>query len=270
MGVRLLRGRAITAADRADAPPVAVINETMARQYWPGEPALGRRFRFNGPTAPWIEVVGVVADEKHAGLGVPVNRKWYRPHAQWSQSGASPIRAMTLVVRSNADPVGLVRPVRDALRALDPRLAVSEVRTLDEVVGASVARQRFTMLLLSVFAAIALALAAVGVYGVMSYWVSERTREIGIRMALGATQEQVTTLVVREGLAPVLAGVAGGGLAALGLAGVMRGLLYGVAPRDPVTFVGVALALVAVAVAASWVPARRAAQLPPVEALRHE
>jgi predicted lysophospholipase L1 biosynthesis ABC-type transport system permease subunit len=245
-----------------------VVNETMARQYWPGEPALGRRFRFNGPTTPWLEVVGVVADEKHAGLGAPVNRKWYRPHAQWSQSSRNPIRAMTLVLRTDGDPVSLVRPARDAIRGLDPRLAVSEVRTLEDVVGASVSRQRFTMLLLAIFAAIALVLAAVGVYGVMSYWVSERTREIGIRMALGATQRQVTALVVREGLVPVVAGVAAGGVVALGVAGVMRGLLYGVAPRDPATFVGVGLALVAAAVAASWLPARRAARLPPVEALR--
>ncbi len=270
MGVRVLRGRAITDADRADGPPVVVINETMARQYWPGEQPLGRRFRFNGPTAPWIEVVGVVADEKHVGLGAPVNRKWYRPHAQWSQSSSNPIRAMTLVMRTDGDPVSLVRPAREAIRSLDPRLAVSEVRTLEEVIGASVSRQRFTMLLLAIFAAIALVLAAVGVYGVMSYWVSERTREIGIRMALGATQRQVTALVVREGLVPVLAGVAAGGVVALSLAGVMRGLLYGVAPRDPVTFVGVGVALVAVSVAASWLPARRAALLPPVEALRYD
>lgn len=270
MGVRLASGRILTDADRQDAPPVAVINETMAKQYWPDGSALGRRFRINGPTAPWIEIVGVVADEKHTGLGAAVNRKWYRPHAQWTQSNTTPIRSMTLVIRTGGDPVSLARPARQTVRDLDPRLAVSEVRTLDDVVGASVARQRFTMLLLVVFAATALVLAAVGVYGVMSYWVSERTREIGIRMALGATQAQVTALVVREGLIPVVIGLAGGGLVALAVAGVMRGLLYGVAPRDPLTFVGVSLALVIVAVTASWLPARRAALLPPVEALRYE
>ena len=270
MQARIVSGRAFTNADRAGALPVAVVNETMAKEYWPNESALGKRFRFNGPTAPWIEIVGVVADEKHRSLGSAVNRKFYRPHAQWTQSGSSAIRSMTLVIRTAGDPVMLVRPAREAIRALDPRLAVSEVRTLNDVVDASVARQRFTMTLLAVFAAIALVLAAVGVYGVMSYWVSERTREIGIRMALGATQQQVTALVVREGLMPVLIGVAAGGGTALALAGVMRGLLFGVAPRDPVTFGGVTLALVAVAVAASWIPAKRAAGLPPVEALRSE
>lgn len=270
MRVRLLSGRLLTDADRFDALPVAVINETMRRHYWPGGDALGKRFRLNGPDAPWIEIVGVVADEKHAALGAPVNRKWYRPHAQWTQSNTSPIRAMTLVVRSAGEPRALVGVVREAVRSLDRTLPVSEVRTLEEVLGQSIARQRLTMLLLAIFGGVALLLAAVGVYGVMAYWVVERTHEIGIRMALGATGGHVATLVVGQALRPAVLGIlAGGGLAVV-TTRLIRGLLFGVAPHDPVTFAAVPLLLVAVALIASWVPARRAAGLEPVIALREE
>jgi predicted permease len=270
MRVRLLSGRLLSEADRFDAVPVAVINETMQRHYWPAGDALGKRFRLGGPDAPWIEIVGVVADEKHAGLGAAVNRKWYRPHAQWTQSGTLPIRAMTLVVRSAGDPGALLGPVREAVRSLDPTLPISEVRTLEEVVDASIARQRFTMLLLGLFGAIAVVLAAVGVYGVMAYWVVERTHEIGVRMALGASGVDVAKLVVGQALRPAALGIlAGGGLAILATR-LIRGLLFGVAPHDPVTFTVAPALLVAVALAASWIPARRAAGLEPVIALREE
>jgi putative ABC transport system permease protein len=270
MGVRLLAGRLLSDGDHFDAPPVAVINETMARQYWPNGSALGQRFRLNGPDAPWIQIVGVVRDEKHAGLGAAVNRKWYRPHAQWTQSLTSPIRGMTLVIRTAGDPLALVGSVREAVRAVDANLPVAEVRTLEDVVERSVARQRFTMLLLGVFAAVALTLGAVGVYGVMASWVTERTHEIGIRLALGATRGEVAALVVRQALRPAAAGVLVGGGAALALTGLLRNLLYGVAPRDPVTFAAAPVLLGVVALAASWIPARRAAGLDPVGALRRE
>ena len=270
MRVRLLSGRLLTDADRFDALPVAVINETMQRQYWPGGDALGKRFRLNGPEAPWIEIVGVVADEKHAGLGTAVNRKWYRPHAQWTQSNTSPIRAMTLVVRAAGEPRALVDPVREAIRSLDQTLPVSEVRTLEDVLGQSIARQRFTMLLLTIFGGIALLLAAVGVYGVMAYWVVERTHEIGVRMALGATGGHVAKLVVGQALRPAALGILAGGGLAIVATRLIRGLLFGVAPHDPVTFAAVPALLVGVAFLASWVPARRAAGLEPVIALREE
>jgi predicted permease len=270
MGSRLIAGRDITEGDNFDALPVAVINETMARQYWPDESPLGQRFRLNGPTAPWIEIVGVVRDEKHAGLGSSVNRKWYRPHAQWTQSNTGPIRGMTLVVRTAGDPTGLVRGVREAVRSVDPSLPMADVQTLDDVVSRSVARQRFTMLLLGIFAAVALTLGAVGVYGVMASWVTERTQEIGVRMALGATRAGVAGLVVRQALAPALTGTLIGGAVALLLTRWLRDLLYGVAPRDPVTFVAAPLILILVALGASWLPARRAAALDPVGALRRD
>jgi putative ABC transport system permease protein len=270
MGVRLLAGRLLSDGDHFDAPPVAVINQTMARQYWPDGSALGQRFRLNGPDAPWIEIVGVVRDEKHLGLGAAVNRKWYRPHAQWTQSGTTPIRGMTLVARTAGDPLALVPGVREAVRAVDPGLPVAEVRTLEDVVGQSVARQRFTMLLLGVFAAVALTLGAVGVYGVMASWVTERTHEIGVRMALGATRREVAGLVVRQALAPAGIGALAGGAAALLLTRLLQDLLYGVPPHDPLTFVAAPILLALVAVGASWLPARRAAGLDPVAALRRE
>jgi putative ABC transport system permease protein len=270
MGVRLVAGRLLSDADHFDAPPVAVINETMARQYWPEGTALGQRFRLNGPDAPWIEIVGVVRDEKHAGLGSPVNRKWYRPHVQWPQSLTNPVRGMTLVVRTSGDPATLIRGVREAVRTVDPNLPVAEVRALDDVVGQSVARQRFTMMLLGIFAAVALALGAVGVYGVMASWVTERTHEIGVRLALGATRGEVTALVVGQGLTAAAVGTLVGGGTALLLTRLVRGLLYGVSPHDPVTFLAAPAALLLVALAASWLPARRAAALDPVGALRRE
>jgi putative ABC transport system permease protein len=270
MGVRLIEGRTFSQSDGFDARPVAIINQTMARQYWPDGSALGRRFRLNGPDAPWIEIVGVVRDEKHAGLAASVNRKWYRPHAQWTQSLTSPIRGMTLVVRTAGPPLALVRGVREAVRAVDPGLPVAEVRTLDAVVDQSIARQRFTMLLLGGFAAVALTLGAVGVYGVVASWVTERTQEIGVRMALGATRAQVTALVVQQALVPTGAGALAGGAAGLVLTRLLRDLLYGVGPDDPLTFTAAALGLALVAVGASWLPARRAAGVDPVGALRRE
>jgi putative ABC transport system permease protein len=270
MRVRLLEGRVIGPQDSRDAPPVAVINQTMAQQYWPAGDAIGKRFRIGSPETPWIEIVGIVADERHAALNAAMNRRWFRPHAQWTQTQTNPIRGMTLVVRTTDDPIRLAAPVRQVIRDLDANLPVAEVRTLETVVRESIGRQRFTMLLLAVFAGSALLLAAIGVYGVMAFWVTERTREIGVRMALGATRSEVAGMVVRQALTPALWGIVAGGLTGLALTRLVSGLLFGVPPHDPVTFAAAPVLLLSIALLAAWLPARRAARQDPVKALHYE
>ena len=270
MRVRLIEGRLISLDDTKDAPPIAVINETMAAQYWPDGDALGKRFRIGSPETPWIEIVGVVRDERSAALNAPVNRRWFRPHAQWSQTQGNAIRGMTLVIRTAGDPLALAAPVRQVIREMDANLPVAEVRTLESVLRDSIGRQRFTMLLLAVFAGSALLLAAIGVYGVMAFWVTERTREIGVRMALGATRGEVAGLVVRQALKPAAIGIVVGGLTGLALTRLVSGLLYGVPPHDPLTFGVAPVLLLSIALLAAWLPARRAARQDPVKALHYE
>ena len=272
MGERLIRGRAITSADRADTMLVALINEQMARLYWQGRDPIGGRLRLGGSNSarPWVTVVGVVADVRHNGITDVVKEKFYIPHSQWDKSTGNPIRSMSLVIKVNGEPSSLTSPVRQVIREMDPGLPVADVRTMDDVVAATLSAPRFTGMLLGVFAALALALSAIGIYGVLSYVVSRRTREIGIRVAIGAGRAQVMRLVLGTGLGLSLAGVAAGLALAAWASRIMTTLLHEVRPGDPATFAAVAVVLTAVALAASLIPAWRATRLDPVMALKNE
>jgi predicted permease len=272
MGSRLLRGRWFTSADTERTQPVTVINETMARTYWKNpEDAVGGRIRVGNMKNPWAVVIGMVADERHNGVTGVVKEKFYVPHAQWHvATGGNLIRGGFLVVRTAGDPMGLAGAVRSEVRALDPNIPVANIRPMTEVVAASLATPRLTGFLMGTFAAIALTLAAVGIYGVLSYLVARRTHEIGIRLAVGADRSQVLMLVLKQGLTLAGSGIAVGILAAFLLTRLMQSLLYQVRPSDPVTFGVVTVALLVVALLASALPAYRATRVSPIIALRTE
>ncbi len=261
MSIRLASGRFFTDVDRAGAPPVAIVNETMARSYWPGQSPIGRRVTFTG-TRDAREIVGVIRDVRHWGLGLPVNPEMYVPLAQF------PAQAMTFVVSTQGNPSALAGAVREQLRSFDPNLPLSNVRPMTEVAARSVVPHRAAMLLLAIFGGLALVLAAAGIYGVMAHLVALRSSEIGLRMTLGATPSELMRAVLKEGLLQTVIGLTLGlGAAAI----VMRGfqsMLYEISPTDPFTLAAVAMILVATAVAASAIPARRAMRVDPVQALR--
>jgi putative ABC transport system permease protein len=263
MGTRLVRGRDFGERDDENAPPVAIVNEEFAHRFWPGEDPLGRRFRQGGPEAPLLEVVGVVEDGKYAGLNEEPQRYVVRPLAQ-AYTGTN-----TLVLRTDGDVKGILALVRGEVRQLDQHLPVSG-KTLEERLAMPLLPVRLGAILLGGFGLLALALAAVGIYGVMSYAVSRRTREIGIRMALGARASDVLRLTLRQGMMPVLVGVALGLAAALGLTRLAGSLLFGVSASDPLTYAGVAVLLTAVALLACYIPANRAAKVDPLVALRND
>ncbi len=272
MGTRLLGGRWFASSDTTGSQPVMVVNETMARTYWPDGQALGGRVRVGGnPDRPKAVVVGIVADERHNGVTAATKEKFYVPHSQWHVvTNGSLIRNAFIVVRTTGDPLTAAGPVRAAVRRMDPSLPVASVRPMREVVAAALATPRLTGFLLGAFAAIALTLAVVGLYGVLSYVVARRTHEIGIRLAMGASRGHVLTMVLTHGLSLAAAGIALGLAAAAGVARLMSGLLYDVQPSDPLTFVAVPLALLAVAALASLLPALRAVGVSPTLALRME
>ncbi|HSF16006.1 MAG TPA: ABC transporter permease [Vicinamibacteria bacterium] len=270
MGVQLVDGRSIGRNDRAETLQVVVINQTMADLYWPSESAIGKRFRMGGPERPWITIVGIVRDERQNEINEIVKEKFYRPMAQFHLSSGSSTRAMTLVVKTAADSGGVLAPIRETIRSLDPNVPVYDVQTMEDVVAASVSEPRFTLMLLGLFAGVSLILASVGIYGVLSYLVGQRIHEIGIRMALGAGAGTVLRMVLKQAALLALAGMALGVTLALGLTRLMTGLLYGVRPTDPLTFLGIVVVLVTVALVASYAPARRAARVDPMRALRME
>jgi putative ABC transport system permease protein len=268
---RLVRGRLLGRADDENAPDVAVINEAMARRYWAGQDPVGRRFRIGPPSRPWVEVIGIVGDVRHNGITGTVKAKFYRPYSQFHRSrGGNATRDLALVVRTDGDPLRLAAPIREAVRGLDPSVPVSRVRTLDAVVSGSIATPRLASIVLGLFAALAVLLCAVGVYGVLAMGVAERRQEIGVRMALGARAGNVSRLVLGEGLAAVGSGLALGLVAAALLSRFLGGLLHDVRPLDPSTYLAVAFALAAVALVAGLVPALRAARTDPAIALRNE
>ena len=273
MGIPLLRGRPFDDRDRAGAPLVVIVSDAMARRYWPGEDAMGKRITFNsgiprdaqrevgGPGSR--EVVGVVGDVKHLGLDEALTPFFYTPHMQQPS-----YHTMTLVVRAVGEPAALASAVRHELAQVDRNVPLSDVRTLDAMLGRVSAAPRLRTLLVGGFAVLAVVLALVGVYGVVGYVVSQRTREIGVRLALGARGGEVLGMLVRQGMGPVLAGVAVGIAAAVVASRLLGGMLFGVAPTDVATYAGAAALLAAAALVATIVPALRATRIDPVAALR--
>jgi putative ABC transport system permease protein len=266
MGIPLLQGRAFTAQDTRDSPRVAIVNETFVKRYFPNEDPIGKRFTFGdgGPNARWIAIVGVVRDTKRQGVDQPIRIESWMPLAQ------SPAGSMDVVLRTTGDPLALSNSAREAVWSLDRDLPIPRIQTMEQNLSARVAQRRLNMLLLGLFASVALILAAVGIYGVMSYAVTQRTNEIGIRMALGAQTGDVVGLVLRHGMALTLVGVAIGLIATFMLTRLMASLLFGVSATDPITFAAIAALLIGVALVACWIPARRATRVDPMVALRCE
>ena len=266
MGIPLREGRTFTATDNLTAPPVVIINENMARHIWPNESAVGKRFKYGrqDSDAPLMTVVGVVADMRRTGFDSPVRYETFRPHTQRA------VGFLTLVVRTAGDPLQLVPAVRAQIKAIDAEQPVFEVASMDQLLGSMVAQRRFSMALLGTFAGLALVLGVVGVYGVTSYLVAQRTREVGVRLALGAQPGQVVGMVVRQGMVVAAAGLVVGLLGAVAATRLMTGLLYGVSPHDVWTLAAVTVVIGLATLAANWVPALRAAHVDPLTALRSE
>jgi putative ABC transport system permease protein len=258
--IPLAEGRDIGERDRQRR--VAVISAGLARKVWPGQDALGRKLS-NGSDEP-MEVVGITPDIRSTSLDQEPVNLLYLPYWQKPQTAGS------LLVRTAMDPAAMATTLRRAVWEVDPEVPIPQIRTLEQVMAESVAQRRFQVLLIGLFAAAALALAAIGTYGVVAYTVSRRRAELGIRMALGASGSDVLAMVLRQGMTPVLAGLAGGASAALALGSYLASLLFEVSPRDPAAFAAAGAVLLAVSAAACWLPARRATRVNPVEALRFD
>jgi putative ABC transport system permease protein len=268
MGIRLVRGRLFDAHDTSDAQQVAIVDETLARKYWGTEDPVGKRITFEGPDSKpiWREVVGLVEHVRNEGLEGESRGEYYAPYAQATGGGPN----LYIAVRTDGDPASLAPSVRGAIAGVDRDLPVFRVATMEQMVSDSLAQRRFSMLLFGIFAALALVLAVVGLYGVMSYAVAQRTHEIGLRMALGAQGSDVLRMVVGQGMGLVAVGLGVGLLGALALTRLMSSLLYGVSAADPLTYAGIAILLGSVALLASYLPARRATKVDPMVALRYE
>ena len=270
LGLPLKSGRYLSDSDGPNSQPVAVINEAMARAYWPGEEAVGKRFKIGGLDSPrpWVTVAGVVADIRQMGLDEPAKPEMYLPYRQvdyyqWFAPGY-------LAIRTSVDPQSLVAAVRREVYAVDPTQPVANVKTMAEILGVESAQRRVGMTLLAVFAGLALALASLGIYGVLSFFVAQHTQEIGVRLALGAQPRSVLALVLRRGMALALAGVCVGLLGAFALTRLMQSQLFEVSATDPLTYAALALLLTTVALVACVLPARRATKVDPLVALRYE
>jgi putative ABC transport system permease protein len=267
MGIRLLRGRDFTSADRADTPMVGLVNESFVREFFPDQNPIGARIAWARGNRQWMIIVGVVGDVRHYGLNLPEEPAFYTSYLQLDQPWK---RWMYIVVRSDANPSALAGEVKNQIWSIDKQIPLTRLFTMTEVMSLSLAAQRFNMTLMGIFAAIALLLAAVGIYGVVSYSVTQRTREIGIRIALGAEAGDVLKIVLTQGLRLAVIGVAIGLGAAFVLTRVMSSLLFGVSAADPVIFASISLILTGVTLGATFIPARRAIRLDPMLALRHE
>ena len=271
MGIQLLAGRTFRDSDVAGTPPVVVVNERTAREYWPGRSAVGGRLRLSSDVDPvWREVVGVVADVRHNRLDEPAERQIFLPHAQFPTGNYGPFGAMSLVVRTSGNPAALIATIRSRIAAQDRDLPVSNVRLMRDVVADSTSVQWLYLWLFGIFSALALAIVSVGVYGVASYLVAARGRELALRRVLGASGREVILLVLREGATLALAGVSAGVLGAFLLGSFIKTLLYGVTARDPLTFVAVPVVVVLVTLLANFLPARSAIRESAVSTLRLE
>jgi len=272
MEMPVLQGRGIEPGDRAGSPQVAVVNRTLAREAWPGEDPIGQRLLMGGGASDSVyrTVVGIVGDVRHRGLDADPRPEIYLPHAQFPAGTGTPLRTMRLVIRSESNPAALTAPLRAAVAELDGDIPLTDVQTMEQALGVWAAERRLTMLVVAGFALLALALGAVGVYGVMAHLVTQRTREIGIRIALGAVPREILSLVLSQGVRLAVIGIAVGLLGALAASRLLTRLLFQTAPTDTATFVTTAAALALVAVAASLVPAVRAVRTDPVDALRAE
>lgn len=268
MGIALRQGREFTDRDKADAPDTVIINEELARRFFPGENPIGKRVQIGAENSRFREIVGVVENVHLTSLDGPVDPAIYVPMAQntWPQA----LRISTFAIRTSVEPRTLLAAIRNQLHSIDSSLPVTQVQTMEEIVSGSLAQRRFNLTLLMIFAAVAGVLAIVGVYGVMSYNVTQQTHELGIRMALGAQQSEILKMVVGDGAKLAMAGVAIGLAGSLALTRLMAGLLFGVSATDPLTFVAIALALTAVCILAALIPARKAAKVNPIIALRGE
>jgi predicted permease len=266
MGIPLLAGREFDEHDAIGTTPVAIINQTFARRFFPGEDPVGKRYVYGGPSPEnkWITIVGVVADMRRTGFDRPVRPETFLPQFQ------NPANALTIVARTSGDPASLAGALRDEVWAIDKDQSVFDIKTMRQTLSEMLSQRRFNTLLFGIFAAVALILAAVGIYGVMSYAVAERTHEIGLRMALGAQTSDVLNLIVRQGMRLAIIGLAAGLAASFALTRVMSTLLYGVSATDPLTFILIPVVLAGVALAACFVPARRAMRVDPMVALRYE
>jgi putative ABC transport system permease protein len=267
LGVRLVEGRLLQTSDTDQTANVVVINQTLARLYFPNQSPLGHRIATTARQPVWRTIVGVVRDVHERGYELAMKAGVYIPFEQYQDTWALP---ESLLVRTSGDPASLTSAVRRMIAETDPEQPVAAVATMDEIVALDVADRRQQMTLLTAFAALALLLASLGLYGLLAYTVTQRSREIGLRMALGASASRVVSMVVLRGAALSAAGLVLGLSAAWLLAGAMSKILYGVAPTDPGTYAAVALLLCAIAAAASWIPARRAVRIDPIVVLREE
>jgi putative ABC transport system permease protein len=265
MGIPIIRGRDFTDRDKANSKDAVVISEKTAQHYWPGQDPIGKRLK-PGATAsdvPWREMIGVVKDVRQNDFIAEPKMQMYFSYRQLKD-----LTANALVVRATVDPMSLANSIRNAIWAVDKDQPVADIDTMDHIVLEAIARQRFSMLLLGIFAALALVLAAVGIYGVMSYSVTQRTHEIGIRMALGARRTDVLQMTIKQGLKLVSIGMILGLVAAFLVTRILTSQLFGVSATDPITFTGISLVLLAVAILASYLPALRATRVDPITALR--
>ncbi|MFN2563977.1 MAG: ABC transporter permease [Gemmatimonadaceae bacterium] len=272
MRIRIRQGRGFTPTD-IGGPPVVVVNEALAKRFYPGQNPVGRRIRPSGPpnsTIPWFMIIGVAANVKQGGLDAEPGTELYFNYEQGPRVAQFAPGQMNLMIRTSRAVEALAPQIRRAVAATDPSLPIVQLRTMEAVFGDSVTRQRFLSLLLGIFAVVALTLAAIGTYGILSYMVTERQREIGIRMALGAGSGQVVRLVMGQGLGIAVVGIGLGVLGALGLSRLVASLLFGVSPADPLTFGAVASVISVVALVACVVPTRRATRVDPLAAIRME
>jgi predicted permease len=271
VGLKLVTGRRFTPQDDQDHPGAVIVNESFVKQYFPNENALGQRMRLGPPARIWdgkkltsFEIVGIVRDVKIAGLEAPSEPAYYIPASQ------APLEDMTILVRTTTDPLSIVGALRQAVWSIDPNQPISNVTTLETIVDDSIAQRRLNMLLMGLFGGLAMLLSGVGIYGLLSQAVTQRTQEMGIRMALGAQVSDVLKLVLKQGMTLALAGIGIGLVAAFLLTRLMRSLLFGVTPNDAMTFIVVAGVLTIVALLACYIPARRATKVDPLVALRYE